>query len=145
MTASAGNDVVAKVAAALRNNGDRMTASRRAVIEVLVHEPGHISAEQVAAAAAHVHRSSVYRALETLTELGFVQHVHLGHGSTAYHLINHTGPHLHAQCRSCGTIYDLPGPLLDAVARRLDRDLGFRLEAHHVALSGTCSACTTTT
>lgn len=138
-------DVVAEVAAALRARGERMTAPRRAVVEVLAREPGHLTAEQVAAAVADlpVHRASVYRTLEALCDLGVVQHIHMGHGPTAYHLVSGSGPHLHAQCRHCGQIYDIPGPLLDAAARRLHRDIGFQLDPHHVALSGTCASCAT--
>ena len=88
-----------------------------------------------------VHRASVYRALEALSQLGVVQHVHAGHGLTTYHLMPAVGPHPHAQCRACGTVYDLPEDLLDAVAGRLARQDGFVLDTGHVALSGTCATC----
>jgi Fur family ferric uptake transcriptional regulator len=136
--------LVDQVASALRARGERMTGPRRAVIEVLAATPGHLTAEQVveALAGTTVHRASVYRSLEALSDLGVVQHVHLGHGATSYHLADQHGPHLHAQCRTCGTVLDLPPTLLDTAARRLLRDTGFRLDAAHVALSGRCATCT---
>lgn len=145
---SSGRTAVAQVveaaAALLRARGDRMTAPRRAVLTVLAERRAHLSPDQVVAAvAAHdpaVHRASVYRALETLSQVGVVQHVHLGHGTTAYHLaVEHR--HLHAHCRECGRLVDLPGDLLDAAGERLSRELGFVLDAEHVALSGTCAEC----
>ena len=128
----------------LRARGDRMTAPRRAVLTVLARRQSHLAPEQVVAAVAGldtgIHRASVYRALETLNDLGVVQHVHLGHGTTAYHLAAEHR-HLHAACGRCGAVVDLPGDLLDQVAARLESDAGFVLDPAHVALSGTCSAC----
>ena len=88
-----------------------------------------------------VHRASVYRALEALTDAGIVQHVHLGHGATAYHLADEAGEHLHLQCEVCGAVLDAPVQVLGSVRRRLLREQGFALDATHVALSGTCSTC----
>jgi Fur family ferric uptake transcriptional regulator len=66
--------------------------------------------------------------------------VHLGHGTTAYHLAA-PHEHLHAHCVSCDRVIDLPGSLLDAVARQVADEHGFVLDPSHVALSGTCAAC----
>jgi Fur family transcriptional regulator, ferric uptake regulator len=133
------------VTALLRARGERMTGPRRAVLSVLAADPGHLSADdvhlRVSARDPGVHRASVYRALDMLTELGVVQHVHTGRGVTTYHLIRGERPHLHAQCRVCGTVLDLPEDLLDTVAGVLARDHGFLLDAGHVALSGVCRCC----
>jgi Fe2+ or Zn2+ uptake regulation protein len=140
-----GTALLDSVAALLRAKGERMTAPRRAVLTALSQSAGHLSMEEVVAAVAEaapsVHRASVYRTLVALSDLGVVQHVHLGHGATAYHLTGADGPHLHAQCRRCGAIQDLPNDLLSEVARRMGAAHGFELDATHVALSGLCAAC----
>jgi Fe2+ or Zn2+ uptake regulation protein len=122
-----------------------MTRPRRAVLSALARRGGHLTAEDVVAAVADidasVHRASVYRTLEVLSSLGVVQHVHVGHGGTTYHLLTELGPHLHAQCRTCGAVHDLPGDLLDDVAAILARQHAFVLDADHVALSGRCTEC----
>lgn len=137
--------LLAAVADQLRAKGERMSAPRRAVLTALATTAGHLSTEEIAAAVAdiapQVHRTSVYRALAALSELGVVQHVHLGHGATAYHLTGARGPHLHAQCRQCGRIIDLPADLLVGVADRMGALHGFELDATHVALSGLCADC----
>lgn len=134
-------------AALLRGRGERMTGPRRAVLSVLAEDARHLSADQVVSAVATydpgVHRASVYRALEALSQLGVVQHVHLGHGTTTYALAEGR-PHLHGHCQRCGTVVDLPGDLLDDVAVRLAAEAGFALDPAHVALSGTCRACAAT-
>lgn len=133
------------VAARLRARGERMTGPRRAVVAALAAQAGHVTAEDlvdaVAAVDARVHRASVYRSLETLRALGLVQHVHVGHGPTVYHLVGAVGAHPHAQCHSCGALVDLPAGLLDDVARHLLAEAGFVLDGAHVALSGQCARC----
>ena len=135
---------VERVAGLLRARGDRMTGPRRAVITALAARRTHLTADQVVSAVAEqdasVHRASVYRTLETLSQLGVVQHVHVGHGTTTYHLAG-DAPHLHAQCSSCGAVLDLPGSMLDTVARQILDEHGFALDPSHVALSGSCADC----
>jgi Fur family ferric uptake transcriptional regulator len=111
----------------------------------------HLSAdallEQVAGSDPPIHRATVYRTLEGLTSAGVLRHVHLDRGLTAYHLVdappvaNHRSEHLHAQCSVCGAVTDLPAHVLGDTAERIRRATGFRLDASHVALSGTCRNC----
>ncbi|WP_235929600.1 Fur family transcriptional regulator [Cellulomonas citrea] len=137
--------LVEQVGDRLRAHGERMTTPRRAVLTALARSGGHVLAAEVVTAVAEVdptvHRASVYRTLEALSELGVVQHLHLGHGGTAYHLARGGHTHLHAQCRVCGAVLDLPAELLDDVARVLESRDGFTLDPGHVALSGTCARC----
>lgn len=139
------DEVVAEVADLLRARGERMTGPRRAVVSVLARQTEHVSADMLVALVAEhdpgVHRASVYRTLEALSDLGVVQHVHVGHGATTYHLVRPDERHLHAHCRICGSVRDLPPDLLDGVAAQLARRYGFVLDAGHVALSGTCRQC----
>jgi Fur family transcriptional regulator, ferric uptake regulator len=128
---------------AMRRRGQRVTRARLAVMHALASLPDHPTAEQVVGAVERadsgVHRATVYRTLETLTGLGIVTHVHVGHGATAYHLAERS--HVHGHCRSCGSVVDLPANVLDPVRAALLRDLGFELDAAHVALSGRCAQC----
>jgi len=136
---------VPELRAWLRARGERMSQPRRVVLAVLADHQDHLSAEQVVTAVEQrdpsVHRSTVYRTLETLVDVGLVQHVHLGHGPTLYHLTPLGGDHVHLQCVSCGSIADAPLDVLTATAEHLSRLQGFRLDVCHVALSGTCADC----
>lgn len=131
--------------AKLRARGERMTRPRRIVLAVLADREGHLSTEQVVSAVAErdpsIHRATVYRTLETLADIGLVQHVHLGHGPTLYHLTPAGGDHVHLQCVSCGAVSDAPVDVLAVTAERLRLVTGFRLQLGHVALSGTCAGC----
>lgn len=136
---------VARALGQLRTQDHRITVARRAVIETLARQPGHPSAAELSAEIENrypgIHLATVYRSLEVLTELGVVTHVHLSHGATAYHLTGNAGEHVHAQCRVCGRVYDLPANMLDEIRNRLASEHSFDLDPHHVALSGTCQTC----
>ena len=138
-----GEAAVERTARLLRARGERMTGPRRAVVTALASTGGHLGADAVLDAVARidpsVHRASVFRALGALSAAGVLHHVHEGHGSTVYHLRD--SPHLHAQCRTCGTMIDVRVDLLDGVAGDLDREVGFVLDPEHVALSGICERC----
>lgn len=132
----------------LRARGHRITGARHAVIEALATIDGHPSAEQLSEQVRElhptVHRATVYRTLETLASLGVVTQVHVGGSATTYHLAGDaTGleDHLHASCRVCGRIIDLPSDLLDPIKRRLAQESDFQLDPPHIALSGTCHTC----
>jgi Fur family ferric uptake transcriptional regulator len=130
----------------LHTRGERLTPARTAILGVLEQQAGHLTAEEivdlVAVAAPDVHRASVHRTLDLFSRLRLVQHLHPSHGPALYHLVDgHGHEHVHAECRSCGRIIDLPDGILDDVAARLLAETGFDLHAGHVTLSGLCRAC----
>lgn len=132
----------------LRAAGQRVTRARVAVLSaVLAAGAEHVSADdllaQVAATDADVHRATVYRTLDSLTEAGVLRHVHLDRGLRAYHLAGTGRPraHLHAQCSRCGAVVDLPADVLGDAAAAIRAATGFELDAGHAALSGLCAAC----
>jgi len=127
----------------LRDRGGRVTTARRAIISELLRGGGHVTAEELTAGvqAAHpdVHASTVYRCLETLGELGIVEHAHLGHGPAVYHLAEDA--HQHLVCESCGAVLEVPAEVFAPTAARLQKDYGFTPTLGHFAIVGRCAAC----
>ena len=132
-----------EIIATLREHGVRVTSARRAVIAALVATDGHVTAEDIATAvqgdAPEIHLSTVYRTLESLEDLGVVDHVHLGHGSAVYHLA--ANRHQHLVCENCKKVIHLPHGLVDRLARDIDNRYHFTLRPHHFALIGLCEDC----
>lgn len=135
----------------LRDQHERVTRARQAVIEVLDSTDDHLTADEIVAlaeaSAPGVHRATVYRALSTLGELGLVTHTHVGGSATVYHLAlpaptdNASAPHAHLQCSDCQAVIDIPVDVLDSLISRVDREVGFQIEPHHAALLGLCVDC----
>jgi Fur family transcriptional regulator, ferric uptake regulator len=136
----------------LRDQHERVTRARQAVIEVLDGTDEHLAAEEIVAraetSAPGVHRATVYRALSTLGELGLVTHTHVGGSATVYHLAlpaltdeTASATHAHLQCTNCQAVIDIPVDVLDSLISRVDREVGFQVEPHHAALLGLCADC----
>jgi Fur family ferric uptake transcriptional regulator len=135
------------ILAMLRASGGRITATRRATIDVLLAggHHRHLSAEQIAAEVRDrlpdVAESTIYRTLSALEELGVIAHVHLGHGPSTFHLANQA--HRHLVCRQCNTIIEVPSYEFTEMTRRLESVYGFTITSEHFALLGKCQTCRT--
>ncbi len=132
--------------AELRRRGGRVTSARRALLAALVDAGHHHpTAPDLAAAVQRaqpdVHLSTIYRSLDSLEELGLVDHVHLGHGRAIYHLADE--PHQHLVCEACGAVVEVPDDVFDEVAATVRRAYGFAIRPHHFAVLGRCASCAT--
>jgi Fur family ferric uptake transcriptional regulator len=127
----------------LRVHAKRITAPKRAVVEVLVTADDHLTADEVTRLVQQlrpdVSPSTVYRILEELEDLALVVHSHTGHAAAVYHLAGRS--HAHVTCAVCHVTFEVSSDIFDRMARELDSTLGFELDRHHVALSGMCAHC----
>lgn len=127
----------------LRNNGGRVTRSRRVLLDVLFGARAHLNAEEIAAAVARVepavNMSTVYRNLEELQHLGVVVHTHLGHGPATYRLTSAAHPHLY--CETCGAIFHVPAEVFEDLVEVASQLHGFSVDATHFAIPGRCASC----
>ncbi len=129
----------------LHERGMRMTPQRQLVLDA-VRELGHATPEQICqrvqVTAPTVNITTVYRTLDLLDRLGLVRHTHLGHGAPNYSVDEHE--HVHLVCHRCGRVDEVPCELLSPLGGTLRDEYGFELDASHLALSGTCRECLTT-
>lgn len=128
---------------ALRGRGVRMTPQREAVVRAVFGARGHVTAESVHASIRRrmrgVNLTTVYRTLQLLEDLGFVDHAHLGHEAATW---TPAGPgHHHLVCSVCGAVSELPNAVLEPFSAQLEETTGFRLDVAHFALTGTCRDC----
>lgn len=130
----------------LRREGLRITKARRAICTALAESHDeHLSAADIrdrasAAAGAPIDQSTVYRTLDVLEDLGFLHHVHLGHGPGVFHLSAESGHH-HLVCESCGKAIDLPLNELEPLFADVTARHGFVPHGVHFALAGRCREC----
>jgi Fur family ferric uptake transcriptional regulator len=130
---------------ALHERGFRFTPQREIILEVLHHTPAHSTAEeiysQVQEVSGRVDITTLYRTLELLQELEFVNVIDMGVQGRRYELVGISSPHPHLVCRSCGSILDLDPKELQPLAARLEEEYGVRTDMAQLTLHGLCSAC----
>jgi Fur family peroxide stress response transcriptional regulator len=129
-----------------RQQGLPMTVQRRAVLETLYGRHDHPTADQiymdVSVRLPEVSRTTVYRVLETLVEVGAARKV--SHPGAAARFEIHSHRHHHLVCMRCGRMVDLDDPRLDAIPLPKKGAQGFELEDYSIQFRGTCSDCART-
>ena len=131
-----------EIAGRLRAIGQRVTPQRLAILGVL-RAGMHFSADevfaQVEAALPGVNRSTVYRTLEMLRDLGLVSETDLGGGARQFERIE--GRHHHLICRGCGEQVELDDALVEPLRSAIASNYGFNAGIEHLAVFGRCKGC----
>jgi Fur family ferric uptake transcriptional regulator len=84
--------------------------------------------------------TTVYRTLQSMSDLGEVDAIRTGEGETAYRRCS-TGHHHHLVCRSCGRTVEVSGPAVEKWASTIAQENGFRDVSHDLEIFGTCRSC----
>jgi Fur family ferric uptake transcriptional regulator len=128
---------------ALRSYGCRVTQPRIAVLQALLELGGTVDAATLTARAQQlvpgIHEATVYRTVNTLTEVGIANHVHAGHGPSLVRLGGER--QLVAVCDRCGKIETVPAEPVDGLVDAMRLSSGFHLQPGHFALEGICGVC----
>ena len=128
---------------AIRAAGLKLTAQRRAVVEVLAGDKTHPSVESVAERASKfapgLSLSTVYKVLHELAGLGLVRELRVEGVTRIDPDLEH---HMHLVCSSCGTIIDtdVPAQVTDALAQSAGV-AGTSTEQIDIVIRGRCAAC----
>jgi Fe2+ or Zn2+ uptake regulation protein len=118
----------------LRAMGHPLTAQREAVVRHLAGATHHPSAADVCAALPEASRSTVYKTLSLLVDLGLADAVPAPSGELRFD--PRTDDHDHFFCTSCGGLSDIPpGAVTVAVPP------GFTVARHRVVVEGICASC----
>jgi Fur family peroxide stress response transcriptional regulator len=119
-----------------------VTPQRRAIIQVLLEDCAHPTAEQiftcVRGVMPDISQATVYNTLHELVEIGVLQGLDLGMKERHYGV--DTTDHAHLVCLGCGRIEDVP---YDCEALTLPPECthGFRVVDRRVIFRGYCPAC----
>jgi Fur family ferric uptake transcriptional regulator len=127
------------VVAALRAQGGRLTAQRRALLGALFAAEGPVSAEHLARGLG-VDPATAYRTLENLQELGVARHVHIGHGPGLYALATEPAREYLA-CERCDAVTIVDAATLDGVRSAIRAASGYEARFDHFPIVGLCAAC----
>jgi Fur family ferric uptake transcriptional regulator len=123
-------------------HGVRLTPQRMMVLDVLACTPGHITADRVLTAVQarypYVNKTTVYRTLDLLGELGLVATA-AGEAGQEYELVDER--HHHLVCKRCGYQAELPDSTLNPLRDLIEHEHGFQPVFDHFTLFGLCAAC----
>jgi Fur family ferric uptake transcriptional regulator len=131
---------------ALEMAGFRSGGARRAVVELLGRQNCCLSAQEIHHQLRRARRpvgiASVYRALETLTDLRLVKRVDAGDGIARFEPAPIDGDHHHhLVCRDCGKVEAFSDSRLERAIDRVAGGLGYSVDEHEVVLVGACADC----
>ena len=128
----------------VRRRGWRLSAQRRAVVEVFTGRHVHLTADEVLARARRglpeISRATVYNTLTDLVEMGELLAVSTGDGPKRYDP-NVTTPHHHLLCTHCGELRDVVPEGLQALDLPVDQRHGYRLAGVDIIFRGLCAGC----
>lgn len=141
------SDLRDTVAARLRTGGQRVTESRRALVDVLARADRPLTIPEIQRHAPALATSSAYRNLSVLAEVGVVHRIVTNRDHARYELADDlTEHHHHLICSQCGSVEDVPASSrleqsVQSAADEIERRTGFRTQHHRVDLVGRCTRC----
>lgn len=127
----------------LKARGYRLTPRRLMVVEVLARNDGHVTGDAILSEVQVRHpstnKTTVYRTLELLSDLGLARTTDLGSGKLEYELVGR--PHHHLVCEVCHMRIEVEDEFLEPLRARLLERYGFTTNLDHFALFGVCPVC----
>ncbi len=121
----------------------RSTRQRRMILEELRSVSTHPTAQQlfemVRVKLPKISLSTVYRNLEAMVKQGLILKLDNTSGQSRFD--GNAAPHVHFECKSCGTITDAPAPPRELLDRHIEELVGCDIQSWHLEYSGTCRTC----
>ena len=128
----------------LQASGARITKPRKAILDIIATSEHPLSAmeifERAQTQAPNIGLVTVYRTIDTLKNLGLVDHIH---GSEDCQTVFRTASgHRHLlSCTNCGKSVYFDGVLAEKEFQRIGREHGFTVTGHLLQLFGLCAKC----
>ncbi|WKK61940.1 Fur family transcriptional regulator [Corynebacterium sp. P3-F1] len=125
--------------------GARNTRQRSAVVDVLQDIDRFASAQSIhrelCDRGQKVGLTTVYRTLQTLTEVGAVDALNSDTGETLYRHCLTDRHHHHLVCTNCGRSEEIEGGPVEQWAKETAENYGFELSGHDAEIFGVCENC----
>ncbi len=138
------SEMLASLHSGLRENHRKLTRPRRLVLQVIADADHHLTpAEVYRKAKARNPRlglTSVYRTLDLLVRLGYIQRIHLEEGCHSYAPTARDHGH-HLVCSNCGRAEEFEDCDLDPLIKNLQKRTGYQVQLHMLELMGYCPSC----
>jgi Fur family ferric uptake transcriptional regulator len=123
----------------------RLTEARAAIVEAALARTGHYPIEELIAdlkrRGIRGSKATVYRTLPLLAEAGILKPAIVAGDEKSYETTFGSDHHDHLVCARCGKVVEFGFEAFEILQREVAGRYGFRLDAHHHELVGTCPEC----
>jgi Fur family ferric uptake transcriptional regulator len=127
----------------LKQKGHKLTPQRQMILSLIRSSRAHLTAEEIfnyiQSRIPGVNKSTIYRTLELLEELGCVFKSELSDRFIYHHA--EEGHHHHLICRACGKSIDCDESLFSLVEKAVKGKYDFQVAVKHMIISGLCRDC----
>jgi Fur family transcriptional regulator, ferric uptake regulator len=130
----------------LRKNGYRLTAPRKAVVEIMASSHFILTPTDIFMLARERYPKlglvTVYRTIEKLEELGLIQRVHRPSGCQGF-IAGYQGHQHMLICQNCGLVQFFDGDHvgINDLMKDVEGRTGYTINEHWLQLFGVCKKC----
>lgn len=122
----------------------RLTRAREVVLEVVRSANRHLTPAEILDRAKDKYPrlglATVYRTLDLLVELGYIQRIHLEESCHSYAPMGRPHGH-HLVCSSCGRAVEFVDCDLEPLIKSMRAKTGYAIDVHVLELMGRCPSC----
>jgi Fur family transcriptional regulator, ferric uptake regulator len=86
-------------------------------------------------------RSTVFRTIDLLTQLGFLDRISFADGSERYHAVAPGSHHHHLTCERCHRVVEIDACISPELLKHVAQETGFTVTGHRLELFGQCPYC----
>lgn len=131
---------------ALHDKGYRVTPQRLIVLDAVCAHQGHATLADIQVSVYEmdptIDRSTIYRALDVLQEVGLIVEAEIGETGKVYRVAGEAD-HLHLVCVSCGQVMTVNVDDMMPFLQHFRDTYGFDVQSDHLVLKGFCQDCRT--
>jgi len=129
----------------IKRRGDRVTETRRIVLERALQRGGHFQADELARDVSRgsdrVSRGTVYRTLALLVEAGLVREIRDRDTHVHYEPVFNRPHHEHMICETCGAFIEFDDEAIHSLIHDACKRMEFAETSHRLVIFGTCKKC----
>lgn len=121
----------------------RKTIQRSLVLDAVNKLHNHATADEIYDAVIIEHpnisKATVYRNLNTLSEMGEIRKLEIPGGADRYDHCTHN--HCHIKCDKCGRLFDVDIDYISGLENNIRDTRGFDFTGYDIIFRGTCPDC----
>lgn len=128
----------------LREKGFKLTKQRVEIFKEILNKRGHFEIEdivhRVKKKGVKASRATVYRTLNILKDLGFLNEV-VKFGNKTYYEVGTKKHHDHLICLNCGKFIEFHDDSIEEIQDKICKEFNFKPLYHRLEIYGICEEC----